>query len=59
MNFSQLLTAVRLQPQAVTIPAEWAQGRACFGGLMAALVYEAMHAKVARTVRCARWPSPS
>lgn len=47
MNFSQLLTAVRLQPQAVTIPAEWAQGRACFGGLMAALVYEAMHAKVA------------
>ncbi|MBV6288122.1 acyl-CoA thioesterase [Pseudomonas aegrilactucae] len=47
MNFSQLLTAVRLQPQAVVIPAEWAQGRACFGGLMAALLYEAMHAKVA------------
>ncbi|NER65973.1 thioesterase family protein [Pseudomonas sp. MAFF212427] len=47
MNFSRLLTAVRLQPQAVVIPAEWAQGRACFGGLMAALLYEAMHAKVA------------
>ncbi|MDD0977428.1 acyl-CoA thioesterase [Pseudomonas fontis] len=46
MNFSQLLTAVRQTPQAVTIPADWAQGRACFGGLMAALLYEAMHAKV-------------
>jgi len=46
MNFSQLLTAVRQRPQEVVIPAEWAQGRACFGGLMAALVYEAMHAKV-------------
>ncbi|MHA6193999.1 acyl-CoA thioesterase [Pseudomonas wadenswilerensis] len=53
MNFSQLLTAVRQRPQEVVIPAEWAQGRACFGGLMAALVYEAMHARVspARPVR--------
>lgn len=47
MNFSQLLTAVRQRPHDVVIPAEWAQGRACFGGLMAALVYEAMHARVA------------
>lgn len=46
MNFSQLLTAVRQRPHEVVIPAEWAQGRACFGGLMAALVYEAMHARV-------------
>lgn len=46
MNFSQLLTAVRQRPQDVTIPASWAQGRASFGGLMAALLYEAMHAKV-------------
>ncbi|CAI8874904.1 MULTISPECIES: acyl-CoA thioesterase domain-containing protein [Pseudomonas] len=45
MNFSQLLTAVRQHPQAVTIDSSWAQGRACFGGLMAALVYEAMLAK--------------
>ncbi|KJK04691.1 MULTISPECIES: acyl-CoA thioesterase II [Pseudomonas] len=45
MNFSQLLKAVRLHPQAVTIDASWAQGRACFGGLMAALLYEAMRAK--------------
>ena len=28
MNFSQLLTAVRLQPQAVIIPAEWAAHKA-------------------------------
>ncbi|MEE1866712.1 acyl-CoA thioesterase [Pseudomonas auratipiscis] len=45
MNFSQLLKAVRLHPQAVSIPASWAQGRACFGGLMAALLYETMRAK--------------
>ena len=46
MKFSELLDAVRTHPQSVTIPASWAQGRACFGGLMAALGYEAMRAKV-------------
>jgi acyl-CoA thioesterase len=46
MNFSELLDAVREHPHAVTIPAEWAQGRACFGGLMAALQFEAMRAAV-------------
>ncbi len=46
MTFSELLNAVRDNPQAVTIPASWAQGRACFGGLMAALQYEAMRAAV-------------
>ncbi|MEG0861664.1 MAG: thioesterase family protein [Pseudomonas sp.] len=45
MNFSQLLKAVRLHPQAVSIPASWAQGRACFGGVMAALLYETMLTK--------------
>lgn len=45
MNFSQLLKAVRLHPQAVVIPASWAQGRASFGGLMAALLYETMLTK--------------
>ncbi|MGH8467300.1 MAG: thioesterase family protein, partial [Pseudomonas sp.] len=40
MNFSQLLKEARLHPQAVTIPASWTQGRACFGGLMAALLFE-------------------
>ena len=46
MKFSELITAVRSNPQAVTIPAEWAQGRASFGGLMAALQFEAMLAYV-------------
>ena len=47
MRFYDLLEAVRGQPQALTIPAEWAQGRASFGGLVVALQYEAMRAKVA------------
>ncbi len=46
MDFSRLLAAVRAQPQAVSIPATWAQGRASFGGLMAALLFEAMRARV-------------
>jgi len=47
MTFSELLQAVRSDPQAVVIPSLWAQGRASFGGLVAALVYEAMRARVA------------
>lgn len=47
MNFSELLGAVRRHPEAVTIPSQWSQGRACFGGLMAALLFEAMRARVA------------
>ena len=46
MRFSDLLDAVRSQPLALSIPAGWAQGRASFGGLVAALQYEAMRAKV-------------
>lgn len=46
MGFSDLLQAVRDNPQSVIIPAQWGQGRASFGGLVAALVYEAMRAKV-------------
>lgn len=45
MRFCDLLDAVRRDPE-LTIPAEWAQGRASFGGLVAALQYEAMRAKV-------------
>lgn len=45
MRFCDLLDAVRRHPE-LTIPAEWAQGRASFGGLVAALQYEAMRAKV-------------
>lgn len=46
MRFHDLLEAVRNQPQALVIPAQWAQGRASFGGLVVALQYEAMRAKV-------------
>lgn len=46
MTFSQLIQAVRSNPDAVVVPAEWGQGRAGFGGLAAMLVYEAMRAAV-------------
>lgn len=46
MEFSALVAAVRNDPTAVTIPADWGQGRATFGGLMVALQYEAMRAHV-------------
>ncbi|MGE8361505.1 acyl-CoA thioesterase [Pseudomonas sp.] len=46
MTFSELLLAVRNDPQSVVIPSVWAQGRASFGGLVGALVYEAMRARV-------------
>ncbi|PTQ74055.1 acyl-CoA thioesterase II [Pseudomonas sp. GV071] len=46
MTFSELINAVRANPQAVVVPAEWGQGRAGFGGLAAMLVYEAMRAVV-------------
>ncbi|NIF26694.1 thioesterase family protein [Pantoea sp. Tr-811] len=46
MNFDQLLDAVRAHPEAVSIPPDWAQGRAAFGGLMAAMVLEAMRLKL-------------
>lgn len=37
---------MRSNPAAVVVPSAWAQGRASFGGLVAALAYEAMSAKV-------------
>lgn len=46
MKFSELLQAVRANPDELLIPSSWAQGRASFGGLVAALVYEAMRARV-------------
>lgn len=45
MIFSEMLEAVRRDADAVVIPAEWGQG-ASFGGLVAALAFEAMRAKV-------------
>jgi acyl-CoA thioesterase len=47
MTFTELIQAVRGAPQAVVIPPIWAQGRTCFGGLTAALAYEAMRAVTA------------
>ncbi len=46
MTFSELLDAVRRDPDGVVIPPTWGQGRASFGGLVAALAFEAMRAKV-------------
>lgn len=46
MRFSDLLDAARNNPLEVSIPAEWGQGRASFGGLVAALQYLAMADKV-------------
>lgn len=46
MSFADLIDAVRENPLSVVIPAQWGQGRACFGGLMAALQFEAMRAQV-------------
>ena len=46
MRFSDLLDAARSNPLDVSIPAQWAQGRATFGGLVAALQYEALRAQV-------------
>lgn len=47
MRFSEMLEAVRHDPAAVVIPAQWGQGRASFGGLVVALAYEALRARVA------------
>ena len=46
MQFCELVAAVRDTPLNVTIPADWGQGRASFGGLVVALQYEAMRAHV-------------
>jgi acyl-CoA thioesterase len=46
MTFSELLQAVRANPEALVIPSLWGQGRASFGGLVAALAFEAIRAKV-------------
>jgi acyl-CoA thioesterase len=48
MNFAELLQALAESPvNEVTIPETWAQGRAGYGGLVAALVYEGMKELVA------------
>lgn len=48
MTFAELLAALADSPhQEVTIPTGWAQGRAGYGGLIAALVYQGMRDQVA------------
>ncbi|CDF85022.1 acyl-CoA thioesterase [Pseudomonas sp. QL9] len=44
MTFPELIQAVRTSPREVVIPALWGQGRASFGGLVAAMAYEALQA---------------
>lgn len=46
MTFDDLLGDVRNNCE-VVIPSDWGQGRATFGGLVAALVFEVMASKVA------------
>ncbi len=47
MEFAAILDQLeRNDYRQVDVPAEWAQGRATFGGLVAALVYSAMRSKV-------------
>ncbi|WP_213877551.1 thioesterase family protein [Pseudomonas sp. dw_358] len=46
MDLDDLLHAVRNHPDTVTIPEDWTQGRACYGGLMAGLLYEAMRLQI-------------
>lgn len=46
MDFFALLEEVKRTPDALSIPADWGQGRATFGGVVAALVYAVMRTKV-------------
>ncbi len=44
--FSELIQAARSNSNAIVVPATWGQGRAVFGGVVAALAFEAMRSKV-------------
>lgn len=46
MTFAELIHAVHNRPQHVLVPPSWGQGRATFGGLVGAMLYEAMRVKV-------------
>lgn len=46
MNFPQLMQALHANPQQVVIPSSWANGRASFGGVVAAMVFEVMRLQV-------------
>ncbi|UFH50825.1 acyl-CoA thioesterase [Pseudomonas sp. KNUC1026] len=46
MTLEALFDAARRTPHTLSVPSDWSQGRAVYGGLMAALLYEAMGADV-------------
>lgn len=46
MNFSEMIQAARSNTTELVVPSTWGQGRAVFGGVVAALAFEAMRAKV-------------
>ena len=46
MTFAELLTELSAFDNTVTVPVDWAQGRAGYGGLVAALVYDGMRRQV-------------
>lgn len=54
MQFDDFLSGVGAQTSTVLIDPSWMQGRACFGGLVAALVFESMRKQLSRAVpvRC-------
>ncbi len=54
MQFDDSLQKVGQEPSVVRLDASWMQGRAGFGGLVAALVYESMRQQLSRPVpvRC-------
>lgn len=54
MLFTQLLDQITPEPSEINISPDWMQGRAAFGGLGAALVYQAMRLQVPSEVpvRC-------
>lgn len=54
MLFTALLNQITEKPSTINISSDWMQGRAAFGGLSAALIYESMRKQLAMQVpvRC-------
>jgi acyl-CoA thioesterase len=50
MLFTNYLNQINTNPSSVNIGADWMQGRACYGGLIAALVYESMRKQLSDTI---------
>ena len=54
MTFDEYLAEVGTEKSTVHIRPDWMQGRACYGGLVAALVFQSMRSQISRPlpVRC-------